>query len=99
MEYLTRLMTVPYVHIADLTKSYDALNTYLNFGFESAASVNAKAAFLDSISISNSAKIWLFVKQPMNIIDILAIAPFYIELVIASENKSALVALRILRVS
>jgi hypothetical protein len=92
-------MTVPYVHIADLTKSYDALNTYLNFGFESAASVNAKAAFLDSISISNSAKIWLFVKQPMNIIDILAIAPFYIELIIASENKSALVALRILRVS
>jgi hypothetical protein len=41
--------------------------------------------------------VWIFVKQPMSIIDILAIMPFYIELAMAGKDQSGLVALRVLR--
>ena len=89
LEYIIRLLVVPYVAVTDLTKSYDALSTYLEFGFSKAATVNEKDAFMESTHLSKPYKLWLFVKQPMNIIDVLAIAPFYIELAMASDNSES----------
>lgn len=51
---------------------------------------------MDSVNVPRRKKVWMFVKQPMNIIDILAVAPFYIELLLADDG-SGLVALRVLR--
>jgi hypothetical protein len=84
--------------MADLSLSYDALSTYLQFDLSHAASVNAKEEMQKSINLSNWHKIYNFVTSPMNIIDILAILPFYVELAVQSEDQSALVALRVLRV-
>ena len=39
----------------------------------------------------------MFVKQPMNVVDLMSILPFYIELAFDAEGKSSFVVLRILR--
>ena len=60
-------MQVPFVHFADLAKTYDALNTYLAFGFSNAASVDVKEDFKKNMTVDPTRKLWMFVTRPMNI--------------------------------
>jgi len=98
LEYVVRFICCPFIHVADLSMTYDAVSTYLSFSFAKASTVDQKKMFQDSVNLSKGSKIWLFIKKPMNVVDLLAIAPFYIELFFTSEEGGAgFAALRILR--
>ena len=59
--------------------------------------VAAAAAGAGAAERGGCSKVWHFVRSPMNVIDLLAILPFYVELVLAGDGGAAFAVVRILR--